>query len=380
MIYLDNAATSWPKAPGVARAVAAALNYPSGNPGRTSHRVADEAAMRIQECRENLAQLFGIANPLRICFAANTTEALNIAIKGVLVPGDHVVCSSMEHNSVWRPLCALRCRGVHVSVARAAADGVVSVEAIARLLRPSTRLIVLTHASNVTGSLQPVAEVGALARECGIPLLVDAAQTAGSVSIDVDAMHIDMLAFPGHKGLLGPAGTGGLYVGESVDVRPLKEGGTGSVSLDAHQPGFYPDRLESGTLNLPGIAGLAVSVQSLLQRGVASVARHEYRCMDRLLRGLAAIGGVTLYGPPRDQPRASVVSFNVRSLDPAQVAAALDERAGIACRPGWHCAALAHRTIGTVKTGTVRLSPGPFTSMREIDEALGAVAALAAHS
>lgn len=380
MIYLDNAATSWPKAPGVARAVADALKHPGGNPGRTSHHLATEIALRVQECREDLACLFGIANPLRICFTANTTEALNTAIKGVLVPGDHAICSSMEHNSVWRPLCALRQRGVDVSVARAEEDGVVPVETIARLVRRSTRLIVLTHASNVTGSLQPVAAVGALAHECGIPLLVDAAQTAGAVPIDVRAMHIDMLAFPGHKGLLGPQGTGGLYVSEPLDVRPLKEGGTGSVSLEDNQPQFYPDRLESGTLNLPGIAGLAVSVRSLLRRGVASVEAHERLCTDRLLRGLSAIDGCTLYGPPCGHQRAAVVSLNVRNLDPAEVAAALEEQADIACRPGWHCAALAHRTIGTEQTGTVRLSPGPFTRTRDVDTAIAAIAELAARN
>lgn len=208
MIYLDNAATSWPKAPGVVRAVTDALKSAAGNPGRTSHRTTLDAAELIQECRENLAALFGGANPLRICFTANTTEALNMAIKGVLKPGDHAICSSMEHNSVWRPLVALESRGVELSIAQADGDGVLCAAAIEGLIRGNTRLIVLTHASNVNGAIQPVAEVGDLARRRGIPFLVDAAQSAGSIPIDVQRMKIDLLAFPGHKGLLGPQGTG----------------------------------------------------------------------------------------------------------------------------------------------------------------------------
>ncbi len=377
MIYLDNAATSWPKAPGVARAASSMLTHAVGNPGRTSHSRTMDAAALVQECRENLARLLGIANPLRICFAANATDALNQAIKGVLTPGDHAICSSMEHNSVWRPLTALGERGVELSIAEAAPCGIVDVASVERLLRPNTRLIAIVHASNVNGAIQPVAEIGALARQRGVALLVDASQSAGSIPIDVEAMRIDLLAFPGHKGLLGPQGTGGLYVRESMELLPLKEGGTGSESNSPHQPLFYPDRLESGTLNLPGIAGLNTAVLDLLKKGAAAVARREARLTGRLLAGLAAIDGVAVYGPPAERPRAPVVSFNVRGLDPVLVADELERRADIACRPGWHCAGLAHRTQGTSESGTVRLSPGPFTRMSEIETALGAVAELA---
>jgi cysteine desulfurase family protein len=377
MIYLDNAATSWPKPAGVARAVSAALTRCAGNPGRTSHHLAMDAAALIQECREQLAQLFCIANPLRICFTSNATEALNLAIKGVLAPGDHAICSSMEHNSVWRPLTALAERGVELSIAEASSSGIVDVKTVDALVRPNTKLIAILHASNVNGAIQPVAEIGALARAHGIPFLVDASQSAGAIPIDVQAMRIDLLAFPGHKGLLGPQGTGGLYVSEEVNLRPLKEGGTGSESNSSHQPSFYPDRLESGTLNLPGIAGLSESVRYLLQKGVERIARKEAKRTGLLLAGLAKIEGVAVYGPPIGLPRAPVVSFNIRGMDPVTVAAELERRADIACRPGWHCAALAHRTQGTHKTGTVRFSLGAFTTMVEIDSALSAVAEIA---
>lgn len=377
MIYLDNAATSWPKAPGVARAVADAITRCAGNPGRTSHHAALDAADLVQECREGLAALFGIPNPLRVCFTANTTDALNIGIKGMLEPGDHVICSSMEHNSVWRPLAALEERGIELSIAPADSDGIVAPEAMERLIRANTRLIVLIHASNVNGAIQPVAAVGRLAHEHGIPFLVDAAQSAGSIPIDVEAMHIDLLAFPGHKGLLGPLGTGGLYVSDRIDPHPLKEGGTGSRSKESAQPSEYPDRLESGTLNLPGIAGLNQALHYLQQKTVATVARHEAQLTVRLLDRLATIDGVIVYGPPPKAERAPVVSFNLRGADPAAVAEQLEKRADIACRPGWHCAGLAHRTLGTTEAGTVRLSVGPFTRMNEVDTAADAIEQLA---
>jgi cysteine desulfurase family protein len=370
MIYLDNAATSWPKPPAVARAVRVALGGAVGNPGRTNHRSAMTIAGDVQECRENLARLLGIANPLRVCFTANTTDALNLAIKGVLSPGDHVICSSMEHNSVWRPLTALQERGVELSIAEADERGQVSAESVRRLLRHNTKLIAIIHASNVNGAIQPIADIGRFARASGIPMLVDAAQSAGSLPIDVEAMNIDLLAFPGHKGLLGPQGTGGLYVRQGIELNPLKEGGTGSESNSPHQPSYYPDHLESGTLNVPGIAGLNAAVRYLLKTGVARIAEREEKLTQRLLAGLQSIEGVTVYGPALGAPRAPVVSFNLRDLDPADIARELERRADIACRPGWHCAGLAHRTLGTHGIGTVRLSPGPFTKMSEVETAL----------
>jgi cysteine desulfurase family protein len=377
MIYLDNAATSWPKPPAVARAVRNALIGGMGNPGRTNHNNSFHASLMVQECREQLAQLFGIPNPLRICFTANTTDALNMAIKGVLSPGDHVLCSSMEHNSIWRPLMALEERGIELTVVETDVTGVIDVSSIEGAIKNNTKLIAMIHASNVNGAIQPIAQIGRVARERGITMLVDAAQTAGSIPIDVVAMNIDLLAFPGHKGLLGPQGTGGLYVGEKVDIRPLKEGGTGSDSNSPHQPPYYPDRLESGTLNLPGIAGLNESVRYLLRKGVATIGRKEAVMTQHLLAGLAQIDGVTVYGPAVRVPRAAVVSFNIRDMDSDFVATQLEVRADIASRPGWHCAGLAHRTQGTSLTGTVRLSPGPFTRLAEIKTAVRVISELA---
>lgn len=380
MIYLDNAATSWPKPPAVARAVRKMLTSAVGNPGRTSHHLAMDAAAMVQECRENIAQLFGITNPLRVCFTANTTEGLNLALKGVLSAGDHVICSSMEHNSVWRPLTALQENGVELSIAEADEHGIVDVATVEGLLRSNTKLIAILHASNVNGAIQPIEKIGRLAHDHGIPMLVDAAQSAGSLAIDVEAMHIDLLAFPGHKGLLGPQGTGGLYVREKVELRPLMEGGTGSESNSSHQPLYYPDRMESGTLNLPGIAGLNESVRYLLKRGIAQITRHEGKLTEHLLSGLSKIAGVTVYGPPVGASRAAVVSFNLRGMDPVFVATELERRGDIACRPGLHCAGLAHHTQGTQQTGTVRLSPGPFTKMAEVEAALSVVEELARES
>lgn len=376
MIYLDNAATSWPKPPTVIAAMTNALCVAGGNPGRSSHQAAMHAAENLMECRENLAELFNIANPLRLCFTANATESLNLALKGLLRQGDHVVCTSMEHNSVWRPLCRLRQSGVEFSVARADDRGVISPAGVVREIRPNTRLITAIHASNVNGAINPVAEIGQVARDRGIAFLVDAAQTAGSVPIDAEAMKIDLLAFPGHKGLLGPTGTGGLFIRESIDLQPLREGGTGSESASSAQPEYLPDRYESGTLNTLGIAGLNEGVKYLLHDGVAAIQCREWQLTQRLLAGLSSNSGVTVYGPGLDQPRAAVVSFNVADRDPAWVAEQLDRDFGIACRPGLHCAYLAHQTQGTERIGTVRLSPGPFTTEFEIEAAVTAVKAL----
>jgi len=289
MTYLDHAATSWPKPPAVAAAMHVVMEQAGGNPGRSGHRLAMRASETVYACRENLAKLFGVRDPLRICFTSNATESLNLAIHGLLKPGDHAVFSAMEHNSVWRPLRELERRGVVISIAAAGPDGIVHPGSIVIQLRRETKLIVLIHASNVNGALNPVEEVGRIARERGIRFLVDAAQTAGVVPIDVEAMHIDMLAFPGHKGLLGPQGTGGLYVHESIRLEPLKQGGTGSDSESPSQPEFAPDRYESGTVNTPGIAGLNEGVKYLLERGVSEVQRHEQTLSGRLLAGLAAV-------------------------------------------------------------------------------------------
>ncbi|HPL30738.1 MAG TPA: aminotransferase class V-fold PLP-dependent enzyme, partial [Anaerolineae bacterium] len=274
MIYLDNAASGWPKPPEALQAMAHYMEHASANPGRSGHRMALEAARIVYQARENVAALLGVRDPLRIVFAANATEALNLALAGLLRPGDHVITSSLEHNAVMRPLRALEARGVAVSVVHCSPEGLLDPRAVEAAIRPTTRLIALVHASNVVGTLLPIAEVGRIARRYDLLFLVDAAQTAGACPIDLDAAAIDLLAFTGHKALLGPQGTGGLYIGPRVsldELRPLVHGGTGSRSEEELQPDFLPDRYESGTLNGVGLAGLAAGVQRLLEEGVATV-------------------------------------------------------------------------------------------------------------
>jgi len=374
VIYLDHAATSWPKPPAVLAAVEQMLTMPTGNVGRSSFDQALKASEILQECRENLAQLIHAPDPLRICFTANATEALNMALKGVLRPGDHAICTSMEHNAVWRPLVALREHNVDFSIAQADAQGVVTAESIAQLIRPNTRLIAVNHASNVNGAIQPIAEIGALAHSRGILFLVDGSQSIGSIPLDVQAMQIDLLGFPGHKALLGPQGTGGLYVGANVDLRPLREGGTGTLSELSSMPHFLPDRLEAGTMNLPGIAGLNQSVLHLLRIGIEEIQRHEQKLLHVLLSGLSEIKNVDL--TPAPALRVPTVSFNLRGSDPVFVAEQLDRDRAIACRPGLHCAHLAHQTLGTAPLGTVRFSLGYTSDSEEIASALDALQAL----
>jgi cysteine desulfurase family protein len=376
MTYLDHAATSWPKPPAVLAAVCAAIER-GGNPGRSGHRLSMQASETVYGCRENLAALFGVRDPLQICFTQNATESLNLAIQGSLAPGDHAVISAMEHNSVWRPMRAMETRGVAFSIAEATAEGIVTAKSVARQLRSNTKLIALIHASNVNGALNPVREVGRLARARKIRFLVDASQTAGAVPIDVEAMQIDMLAFPGHKGLLGPQGTGGLYVDGAIRLAPLKQGGTGSDSENPLQPELAPDRYESGTLNTPGIAGLNEGVKYLLDRGVDDVQRHESALGGRLLAGLASIPRVRAYGPASPSHRTGTISWNIEGRDPVLVADELDREFDIACRAGLHCAYLAHQSQGTGRTGTVRFSLGAYSTEADVDAALAAVQSIA---
>jgi len=376
MIYLDHAATSWPKPPEVLHAIIAAMAEAGGNPGRSGHRMAMRAAEIVYACRENLARLFRIDDPLRIAFTANATEALNLAIKGLLRPGDHAVFSSMEHNAVWRPLHAMAALGVDLTMVMAERNGIVPPDATTKALRPQTKLVVLTHASNVNGALNDIAAVGKIAHEHGALLLVDAAQTAGCVPIDVDAMNIDLLAFPGHKGLLGPQGTGGLYIRPGLTLAPLKEGGTGSLSHLPTVPDFAPDRYESGTPNTPGLAGLNAGVQHVLSRGVEAVRADEIVLGERLHTGLARLPGVTLYGPETPQHRTGIVTLTVENRDCEEIAAVLDQEFDIACRAGLSCAFLAHRAQGTDRTGTVRLSLGAFSTESDVESAIAAFTVL----
>ena len=378
MIYFDNAATSWPKPPAVADAVTAQFTGAGGNPGRSGHRFSIAAARILEDAREGLATLFHVKNPGRIAFAHNATHALNLAIFGVLRPGDRVVTSGVEHNSVMRPLRHLATAGVDVVVARCAADGSLDVDAVENELRAGARLLVTTHASNVTGTIMPIAELAAIARTHGVTYLVDSAQTAGTMPIDVEALGLDLLAFTGHKGLLGPTGTGGLYVREGIELAPLVRGGTGSESANEVQPDFMPDMYESGTANVSGIAGLAAGVSFLSEVGVDAVQAHERELVTRFFEAAAAVPGITMYGPADPMRRCGIVSFTLAGISPSEIALLLDEPFGIMARAGLHCAPAAHRTLGTFPAGTVRFGFGWFNTVAEVDTAVDALRQIAA--
>ena len=384
MIYFDNAATSWPKPPGVVEAMTHFMEQVGANAGRSGHRLSVEAGRIVYEARELVAALFNLSDPLRVVFGANATEALNLALLGYLRSGDHVVTSSMEHNSVMRPLRALaagqRDKAIELTVVPCSAEGFLMPEDLEAALRPNTAMIALNHASNVCGSLLPVAEAGKIARRHGCLLLVDVAQTAGAFPIDVEADRIDLLAFTGHKGLGGPTGTGGLVVGERVALDrllPLKRGGTGSRSEFEEQPGFLPDMFESGTANAVGLAGLAAGLRWVLDRGVVAIRRHEIALTQQLVTGLGEIQGVSLYGGLDATRQTATVSFNIAGLEPSDVGLQLDDRYGIMCRVGLHCAPAAHRTLGSFPGGTVRLAPGAFSTADQVDEVLQAVREIA---
>ncbi|MBW6484553.1 MAG: aminotransferase class V-fold PLP-dependent enzyme [Syntrophobacterales bacterium] len=380
LIYFDNAATTWPKPPEMIAAMGHCNEMAGGSPGRSGHQRSLAAGRIILEAREALAELFGIGDSLRIVLTKNATEALNIALLGLLHPGDHVITSSMEHNSVMRPLRFLEKQGVSLSVVACSRAGRLNPEDVRAAIRPQTRLLVVAHASNVTGTVQPLAELGQISREQGLLFCVDAAQTAGALPIHVEDMAIDLLAFSGHKSLFGPQGTGGLYIREGMEKQlpPLMMGGTGSRSEFEAQPDFLPDKYESGTPNTIGIAGLGAGVSFVLATGIEAIRRKEERLTQKFLQGLASLKGITVYGPPDAANRTAVVAFNIAGVSPSEAALELDERFGILCRPGLQCAPAAHRTIGTFSQGTIRFGFGYFNEDEEIYLALEAIRSLAA--
>ena len=377
IIYLDNAATSYPKPECVYRAVDDFNRQMGGNPGRGASRKTMTSNSILLDTREALASLFNIPDSTRIAFCLNITEALNTGLKGILKPGDHVITTSMEHNATARPLLSLTRKGIEWSMAKCSSDGSLDPDDIRRLIQPNTRMICVLHASNVTGTIMPVREIGAIAEEHNLLFMVDSAQTAGVLPLDVAECHIDLLAFTGHKCLLGPQGTGGLYVGPGVEIEPLKEGGTGSLSEELNQPAFMPDHLEAGTPNTPGIAGLGAGVGFILSTGLENIRSHERRLTEVLIRGLQGIDGVNIYGPLDIERRTAIVSFNIEGMDCGEVSMRLDHEYGIITRSGLHCAPLAHRTLGTLQQGTCRLSPGYFSTDMEIEKVLRAVYAIA---
>lgn len=366
MIYLDNAATTFPKPKSVTKSIVDCMTKYCANPGRSSHTMAIEGAKLIFETRELVAKLFNFDDPLRVIFTFNATDSLNLAIKGVLQPGDHVITTSMEHNSVLRPIHQLKSIGVESTIIDCDEEGLINISDIENAIKYNTKLIVTTHVSNLTGSILPIKEIGNICRRNNIFYLIDAAQSAGVLEIDMEDFNIDMLAAPGHKGLLGPQGTGILVIGKNVDIRQLKEGGTGSESSKLTQPSFYPDKLESGTPNLPGIAGLNAGIKYILNKGLKSIYSHEKKVLDLFIDEISKNDKIEIYGPKDKNNRCSVLPLNIRGIDSSEVAFMLDNKYHIAVRPGLHCAPLAHKTIGTQSIGAVRFSVGPFTKKEEI--------------
>lgn len=375
MIYLDNAATSSPKPQCVIDAVTNALVNVNANPGRGGHARSLEAGRTVLSCREAIASLIGAEDPFSVAMAFNCTDALNLGIKGVLRPGDHVISTLIEHNSVLRVLMELQRQGrIAVTLLKPAADGMIDPDDMRRRLRPNTRLIIMTQASNVTGAIQPVAAVGELAREQGILYLIDGAQALGAMPVDINKLHCDMYAFPGHKGLLGPQGTGGLYIRPGLKLTTIREGGTGSSSENMLQPDEIPERYEAGTVNYHGIAGLEAGVRYVKEH-LNSIFMREREMTTLLYDELSDMPGVTVYSPETESARAGIVSFNIGDMSSSQAADALD-RAGFAVRGGLHCAPGAHAYLGTLRRGVVRASVGHATVFSEIEQFIKAIHAI----
>ena len=376
MIYLDNAATTWPKPDSVWDSVVACGKHKCGNPGRSGHRLAVAADREVSAAREAVAALFNAGDSSRVIFTWNATGALNTALQGFLRSGDHVITSSMEHNSVMRPLHTLQEKGVITyTVIPCSPRGELDPDDVKKAVIGNTRLVALTHASNVCGTVLPVKEVKKRLPE--IPLLVDAAQTAGMLPIDVHDSGIDMLAFPGHKGLYGPMGTGGLYIGQHIRLDPFIQGGTGIRSEELSHPDFLPDSLESGTKNVPGLCGLRAGVEFIRKEGLEAIRDHEKTLTKLLLDGLSGIDKIRIHGIRDPERQTAIVSITVNDTVPGEVGRLLDSDFGIATRASLHCAALAHRTLGTFPAGTVRLSMGCFNTREDVMEAVRALETIA---
>ena len=373
MIYLDNAATTLRKPPQVIDAVVRAMTD-MGNAARGAHSGALEAMRTVYNARVKLAKLFGCPRPDHVVFTANATEALNIAISGILRPGDHVITTSCEHNSVLRPLYRMEAeRGVELSFVPADAQGRVDYEDFERLMCPNTRAIVCTHASNLTGNILDITRIGEIAHRHGALLIADASQTAGAIPIDMEAMLISVLCFTGHKGLMGPQGVGGLCICPGVEIAPWKVGGSGIHSYDKQQPAEYPTRLEAGTLNGHGIAGLSAALDFINEVGLDAIEKKEHMLMDRFLQAVSAMEGVTVYGDFTQARRSAIVSLNIRDYDSAAISDELSETYGIATRPGAHCAPRMHQALGTMDQGAVRFSFSWFNTEEDVDAAIQAV-------
>lgn len=377
-IYFDNAATSWPKPEAMIKAMADFNAHVGANPGRSGHRLSVEASRIIFNTRETIASLLGTGDPHTVIFARNATEGINTIVRGLLRPGDHVITSSMEHNSVMRPLRALEAEDIELTIVKCSGAGEISPDDVINSIRKNTRMIIITHASNVTGTIMPVAEIAEMAHAKGVLVCVDAAQSAGSLPINVLKDNIDILVFTGHKSLNGPQGTGGFYIRKGLEnlVSPLERGGTGSRSEFEEHPDFMPDRFESGTPNTIGIAGLGAGASYVADTGVDNIRNKEIALTTLFLEGIRSIRGIRIYGDMDPFRRTALVSFTTDWMSPSEISFELDERFSIMSRPGLHCAPSAHRTIGTFPDGTVRFSFGMFNTEEEIMTAINAIETL----
>jgi cysteine desulfurase/selenocysteine lyase len=373
MIYLDNAATSWPKPQSVFQVMSDVIKRGCANPGRSAHSMARQADDAVFHTREVLAEFFNINDPMRIVYMPNTTYALNAAIYGVVRNGMKVATTAMEHNSVLRPLNTLQNKGIiDLVVIQPDKLGRITVQSLRKTLKKGIDLFCMTLSSNVTGVIMPVAEAGKLCKTHSITYLVDAAQGAGVIPIDVESMNIDLLAFPGHKGLLGPQGIAGLYVRDGIDIKPFIQGGTGSFSDSLFQPEIFPDILESGTLNVPGIMGLGKGVSFIRDIGISNIQLKKQHLIEILFNGLGKVSDISIYSPPPEQ-NSGIFAMSIQDLDSTEVGYLLDRKFGICTRAGFHCAPLAHQSLGTADRGLVRISPGYFNDETEIELTIKAI-------
>ncbi|GFP77152.1 aminotransferase class V-fold PLP-dependent enzyme [Clostridium fungisolvens] len=372
MVYIDNAATSFPKPEAVYDSVLNCMKRYCANPGRGSHKLSLECEMKIIDTRQRISELFNIDDIMNIIFTSNTTEGLNIAIKGVLKSGDHVITTSIEHNSVYRPLRKLKEIGVEVSIVSVDKKGYINLEELQKNIKTNSKALIINHGSNVLGTVQNIEEIGKIAKGNNLLFIVDAAQTAGVFNIDVKKMNIDIMAFPGHKCLYGPQGIGGLYIGDSVKIDTFKEGGTGSNSNIMEQPSFMPDKFESGTLNTPGIVGLGAGIDFISKVGLNEIRKHDQDLALYLTSELQKLPYILMYGEDECEKKCPVVSFNVDGYDSSEVGAFLNNK-DIYLRTGYHCAPIIHNIIGTKNLGTVRASFGYFNTMEDVEKLLSAV-------
>ena len=373
-IYLDNAATSFPKPKEVATAVYDFMVNNGTSSGRGSYKKAMQSDYIVYECRKLIGKLFNFNNPKKVIFTSNVTDSLNIAMRGILKENDHVITSSLEHNAVWRCLKTLeRDINIKIDTVECSKDGITNPQDIKKYIKKDTALIVFTQASNVLGTIQPIREIGAIAREHNIPFLVDSAQSAGAMKIDVKEDNIDILAFTGHKSLLGPMGTGGLIINTDIDIKPLKAGGTGGDSAYEYQPDYYPNHLETGTSNVSGIAGLREAIKFLNKEGIENIHNKEKELTKYALEKLETVKDIEIYGPKDCEKMLSVISFNIKDKRPEDVGSILDQKYDIMLRAGLHCAPTAHSVIGTKDRGTLRIGLGYFNKKEDIDKLVEAL-------